>query len=188
MTKQNKTIFAGLLVLTAVLSTSIVLNSASAQEFDRERPQSDKMIPMGIYLAGNGAAVSEDNQGWRSHFRMGLAETDSDDNGHTNYEVKRGIFAVGKHDQRHGLSVIPDTWEVSMNQNEKSFDASGKAENREGIVYDVDLSGEEISDLTNGNLYYVKGTATGPDGEMFYLFYISAMVDRSSIQTTTSGI
>ena len=188
MTKQNKIIFAGLLVLTALLSTSIVFNTVSAQEFDRERPQSERIIPLGIYLAGSGAEVSEDNQGWRSHFRIGLEKTESNDNGHTNYEAKRGVFVVGKHDQRHSFSVIPNTWEISVNQNEKSFDASGKAENLEGIVYDIDLSGEEISDLTNGNLYYVKGTATGPDGEVYNLFYISSMVDRSSIQTTQNGI
>jgi len=175
-------------MMFVLLSASVVYNEAFAQEFEKERSQTDRLIRMGTYLVGNGAAVSEDNQGWRSHFRMGLEEIESSDNGHTDYEVKRGVFSVGKHDQRHQFFVLPDSWEISLNQNEKSFDASGKVENQEGKVYDVEISGEEISDLTLGSLYYVTGTATGTDGEVYDLFYISALVDRSFIQATTSGI
>jgi len=188
MTKSNKTIFAGLVMMTALLSSSVVYNTAFAQEFERERPQTDRLPQMGAYLAGSGAAVSEDQQGWRSHFRMGLEETEASNNGHTEYNVKRGVFAVGKHDQRNTFSVVSETWSLSVKQNDKSFDASGKVENQEGKVYDVEISGDKISSLAYGNLYYITGTATGSDGEVYDLFYISAMIDRTSIPTTTSGI
>ena len=187
MTKPNKTIFAGLVMMAALLSSSIVYNTAFAQEFERERPQTDRLPQMGTYLAGSGAAVSEDEQGWRSHFRMGLEESQTSDNGHTEYMVKRGVFAVGKHDQRHVFSIVSETWSLSVNQNDKSFDASGKVENQDGKVYDVEISGDKISGLAQGNLYYITGTATGSD-DVYDLFYISAMIDKPSIQTASSGI
>lgn len=188
MTKPNKTIFAGLVMMAVLLSSSIAYNNAFAQEFERERPQSDRLPKMGTFLAGNGAAVSDDQQGWRSHFRMGLEESETGDNGHTEYTVKRGVFAVGKHDHRNTFSIVSDTWIVSVNQNDKSFDASGKVEDQEGNVYDVEISGDKISDLAHGNLYYITGTATGSDGEKYSLFYISAMIDGTSIQTDSSRI
>jgi hypothetical protein len=74
-----------------------------------------------------------------------------------------------------------------VSPNEKSFDASGEVENQDGLVYEVEISGDEISDLENGSLYFVSGTAIG-NGEVYELFYISGLVDRTSIQTTSSGI
>ena len=187
MTKSNKTIFAGLALMTALVSTSVVYDTAFAQEFERERKLSEGPLQMGTFLVGSGAAVSEENQPWRSHFKLGLTELQTDDNGHDQYEVKRGVFAVGKHDQRHIFSVLSDTWEVSVSPNEKSFDASGEVENQEGLIYKIEISGDEISDLENGNLYFVSGTATG-NGEVYELFYISGLIDRTSIQTASSGI
>ena len=188
MTKSNKTIFAGMIMMAVLLSTSVIYNTAFAQEFDRERQLSERPINIGTFLAGSGAAVSEDNHAWRTHFKMGLVESQTDDNGHSEYNVKRGVFIVGKPDQRQIFSIVSDTWQVSVSPNEKSFDASGRVENQEGKIFDVEISGDEISDLENGSLYYVTGKAVGPDGEMFDLFYISALIDRTSIQTTTSGI
>ena len=175
-------------MMVALLSTSVVYNTAFAQEFDKERQLSERPLHTGTFLAGSGAAVSEDDQAWRSHFKMGLEESQTDDNGHAEYDVKRGVFIVGKHDQRHIFSVMAETWQVSVSPNDKSFDASGKVENKEGKIYDIEISGDELSDLENGNLYFVTGTATGPDGEVYDLFYISALKDRTSIQATSSGI
>ncbi len=189
MTTKNKTIFAGLIMMAAMLSVSFTYTTAFAQESDLRIERADRPIHIGTFLVGNGAAVGEDDSGWRSHFKMGIVESESNDSGHTQYEVKRGVFAVGKHNERHLYSVISDTWEVSVSPNMKSFDASGKVENQEGKVYDVEISGDEISDLQHGTLYYVSGTATGSDGEEYDLFYISALVEKTpSTQATTSGI
>lgn len=187
MTKSNKTIFAGLALMAVLISTSVVYETAFAQEFEKERKLSDRPMHMGTFLAGSGAAVSEEDKPWRSHFRMGLEEVQTDDNGHAQYDVKRGVFAVGKHDERHVFSVISDTWQISVSPNEKSFDASGQVENQDGLVYEVEISGDEISDLENGSLYFVSGTATG-NGEVYELFYISGLVDRTAIQSASSGI
>ena len=187
MTKSNKTIFAGLALMTALISTSVVYETAFAQEFEGERKSSDRPLHMGTFLGGSGAVVSEEDKPWRSHFKMALEEVQTDDNGHDQYEVNRGVFAVGKHDHRQKFSVIADTWQVSVSPNDKSFDASGEVENQDGLVYEVEISGDEISDLENGSLYFVSGTATG-NGEVYELFYISGLVDRTSIQATSSGI
>ena len=189
MTNQNKTIFAGLIMMAAILSVSITYNTAFAQESDLRAEVTDRPIHPGTYLAGSGVVVNEDDNAFRSHFRMGIVESQTTDNGHIEYDVKRGVFLVGKHDDRQNYSVIPDTWQLSVSPNMKSFDASGKVENKEGKVYDVQISGDEISSLEHGNLYYVTGTVTGPDGEVYELFYISALTDRTpSIQTDSSGI
>ncbi len=172
-----------------MLSVSFTYSTAFAQESELRVERTDRPNYFGTFLVGNGAAVGEDDSGWRSHFKMGIFETETDDSGHTEYEVKRGVFAVGKQDERRFYSVIPDTWEVSVSPNMKSFDASGKVENQEGEIYDVEISGDEISNLQHGNLYYVTGSATGSDGEEYNLFYISALVERNpSTQTTSSGI
>lgn len=173
--------------MAALISTSVVYETAFAQEYERERKLSDRPLHIGTLLAGSGAAVSEENNPWRSHFKMALEEVETDDNGHAQYEVNRGVFAVGKHDHRQKFSVIADTWQVSVSPNEKSFDASGEVENQDGLVYEVEISGDEISDLENGSLYFVSGTATG-NGEVYELFYISGLVDRTSTQPTSSGI
>ena len=187
MKNQNKTIFAGLIMMIAMLSVSATYSTAFAQESKAEA--TERPIHQGTYLVGTGAVVGEDDNAWRSHFKMGIVESQTDDKGHTEYEVKRGVFIVGKHDTRHEYSVIPDTWQVSVSPNMKSFDASGEVENTEGEIYDVEISGDEISDVENGNLYYVTGTAIDEDGKVYDLFYISALKDRiPTIQTTSSGI
>lgn len=186
MTNQNKTIFAGLIMMTVILSLSVTYSTAFAQESDVEIR--DRPIQSHTILGGAGAAVGDDDQGWRSHFRMGIVESQNDDpDAHTEYTVNRGVFIVGKYDNRHYYSVIPDTWEMSVSPNEKSFDASGKVENKEGKIFDIEISGDEISDLQNGTLYFVTGTAVGDDEE-YDLFYISALKERiPSIHTTSSG-
>jgi hypothetical protein len=188
MTNQNKTIFAGLIMMAAILSVSVTYSTAFAQESDQVEAH-DRPIRLHTILGGAGAAVDEDDQGWRSHFRIGIVESQNDDpDAHTEYTVKRGMFIVGKYDNRHYYSVIPDTWEISVSPNEKSFDASGRVENKEGEIYDVEITGDEISDLQNGTLYYVTGTAVGDDGEVYELFYISALKDRiPAIPPTSSG-
>ena len=178
MTNQNKTIIAGLIMMAAILSVSITYNTAFAQESEREIKLQEMPLRTGTFLAGSGVAVSEDDNAMRSHFRMGIVETQTNDNGHTEYEVKRGIFFVGKHDYRQHFSVIGDTWEMSVSPNQKSFDASGTVENQEGKTLEVKLSGDEISNLEYGTLYFVTGTATNDDGEVYDLFYISPLIEK----------
>jgi len=146
MTNQNKTIFAGLVMMVAILSVSATYSTAFAQEPEREMKLGERHLPTGTILVGSGAAVSEDDNAMRSHFRMGIVETQANDNGHIEYEVKRGVFFVGKHDDRQHFSVNADTWEVSVSPNQKSFDASGVVENQEGKTYDIEISGDKISE------------------------------------------
>lgn len=175
-------------MMAAILSVSVTYSTAFAQESEREM-KLERPLHGGTYLAGSGAAVSEDDNAMRSHFRMGIVETQTNDNGHTEYEVKRGVFVVGKHDNRQHFSVIADSWEVSVSPNQKSFDASGIVENQEGKIYDIEISGEEISNLENGILYFVTGTAINDNGEVYNIFYISPLVERiSSIQSTSDRI
>jgi hypothetical protein len=179
MTNQNRTIVAGLIMMAAILSVSVTYSTAFAQEPEREMKLGERPLHTGTYLAGSGAAVSEDDSAMRSHFRMGIVETQTNDSGHTEYEVKRGVFFVGKHDNRQHFSVIADTWDVSISPNQKSFDASGTVENQEGKIYEIEISGDEISNLEHGTLYFVTGTATNDDGEVYELFYISPLIERT---------
>jgi len=178
MTNKTKTIFAGLIMMATILSLSLTYDSAFAQESEREIKSTDRQLYSGTFLVGSGVAVSEDDNALRSHVRMGIVESETNDNGQTEYEVKRGVFFVGNHDGRQHFSVIADTWKVSVSPNQKSFDAAGDVENQEGKIYDIEISGDEISNLEHGTLYYVTGTATGNDGEVFDLFYLSALVER----------
>lgn len=188
MTNQNRTIVAGLIMMAAILSVSVTYSTAFAQEPQREM-KPERHLYAGTFLVGSGVAVSEDDNAMRSHYRMGIVETQTNDNGHTEYEVKRGVFFVGKHDNRQHFSVIADTWEVSVSPNQKSFDASGTVESQEGKVFDLEISGEEISNLEHGTLYFVSGTATNAEGEVYDLFYISPLVERTpSIQSTSDRI
>ena len=190
MAKSNKKIWAGLIVMAAMLSVSVSYSTAFAQESDLEAEAVERLVHPKTILAGTGAAVSEDDQGWRSHFRMGIVSEPqtSDSNSDTEYTVKRGVFTVGKQDNRHFYSVIPETWEILVRSDKENFEASGTVENKEGKTYDVKIEGEKISDLQNGNLYYVLGTAINEDGDVYELFYISPLVERNhSIQPTIRG-
>jgi len=176
-------------MMAAVLSLSLTYDSAFAQESEIEKKSTDRYLYSGTFLAGSGVAVSEDDNALRSHFRMGIVESETNDNGQTEYKVNRGVFFAGKHDDRQHFSVIANTWEVSVSPNQKSFDAAGEVENQEGKIYEIEISGDEISNLEHGTLYYVTGTATGDDGKVYDLFYISALVERiPSIQTASDEI
>jgi hypothetical protein len=48
-----------------------------------------------------------------------------------------------------------------------------------GKTYEIEISGDEISNLEHGTLYFVTGTATNDDGEVYELFYISPLVERT---------
>lgn len=165
-------------MMAAILSVSVVYDTAFAQESEREVKFEERSLHSGTFLAGSGVAVSEDDNAMRSQFRMGIVETQTNDSGHTEYEVKRGVFFVGKHDDRQHFSAIADSWEVSISPNQKSFDASGTVENQEGKIWNIEMSGDEISNLEYGTLYFVTGSATNDDGEVYDLFYISPLVER----------
>jgi hypothetical protein len=179
--KNQKTIIAGLMVMAAMLSVSVTYSTAFAQESDVAVEAIEKPIHLRTVLVGTGAVVAEDDHGYRSHFRMGIVADPSvtDVASDVNYEVKRGKFIVGKYDDRRIYSVMPDTWTVTVSADKTVFDANGQVENRAGEVFDVMISGEKISDLQRGNLYYVSGFASNEDGEMYDLFYISALFDKN---------
>ena len=166
--------------MSAMLSLSISYNNAFAQQSDLEVEVVDRPVHSRTILVGAGAVVGEDDQGWRSHFRMGIVSEPQIDDSNSDAEltVKRGMFVVGKHDTRQFYSVIPDTWEIQVRSDEGNFEASGTVENKEGKVFDVKVEGEKISDLQKGNLYYVTGSATNDDGDVYDLFYISALVEK----------
>jgi len=191
MTTQNKTIFAGLIMMAILLSISVTYNTAFAQISDEltDRKILDVSIDRPIHLhtvfGGVGVAVSEDGEEKRSYFRMGIAPvTDSE----TEFEVKRGVFMIGtiKHDNREKYSVIADSWKITVSADKTTFEASGQAENEDGEIYDVSILGNKISDLKSGDLYYITGTATGDDGEVHDLFYISVIKEKIRSVDTTS--
>ena len=176
--------------MAAMLSVSVSYSTAFAQESDLEAEAVERLVHPKTILAGTGAAVGEDDQGWRSHFRMGIVSEPQtgDSNSDTEYTVKRGMFIVGKQDNRHFYSVVPDTWKMEVRPDKENFAASGTVENKEGKTYDVKIEGEKISDLQNGNLYYVLGIASNEDGDVYELFYISPLVERDpSIKSTFRG-
>lgn len=179
MKNQGKTIIAGLMVMAIMLSLSLTYSRAFAQESDIERQAVDKLTRPHTILAGTGAAVGEDNHGWRSHFRLGIVSENQDTSVTPEYQVKQGMFVVGKQDNRHVFSVITDTWTMSVRSDKTSFDASGTVENRDGKTLDVKITGEKIAELQQGNLYNVKGTASDVDGKVYDLFYFSTMYDRN---------
>jgi hypothetical protein len=191
MTTNNKTIFAGLIMMAAVLSVSATYNTAFAQVSDVPTDRKISDVPMDranqphTVFGGVGAAVADDGEGKRSYFRMGLVPVSDSE---TEFEVKRGAFMVGsvKHDNREKYSVIADSWKITVSTDKTSFDASGQAEIEDGEIYDVIINGDRISTLENGDLYYVTGTATGDDGEVHDLFYISAIKERIRSVDTTS--
>lgn len=167
--------------MAAMLSVSVTYSTAFAQESDLEPQAIDKPNRPHTVLVGTGAAVSEDDHGWRSYFRMGIVSEPqtTDVDADVEYKIKRGKFIVGSHENRHVYHVVPDTWMISVSPDKETFDATGTVENKNGKVFDVMITGEKISDLQRGNLYYVTGFASNADGEIFDLFYISAMFDRT---------
>ena len=166
-------------MMAAMLSVSVTYSTAFAQESDLAV---DRELHPRTLLSGVGGVVSETDEGKRSYFKIGIVPVADSE---TEFDVKRGAFMVGKHDNRERFSVVADSWQISVSAEKSSYDASGIAENKEGESYDVILSGDKISDLENGTLYYVTGTATGEDGEVYDLFYISALTERlPSIQTS----
>ena len=177
--------------MAAMLSVSVTYSTAFAQESDPEVEAFAEPIHPRTVLVGTGAAVDQDDHGYRSHFRMGIVQVPevTDVASDVNYEVKRGKFIVGKHDNRHVYTVLPDTWTITVSSDKTAYEAAGTVESKVGEVYDVKITGDKISDLQHGNLYFVTGTATGADGQVYDLFYISAMFERTpSIQTTSSGL
>jgi len=168
-------------MMAAVLSVSATYNTAFAQVSD---VVTDRPIHPHIIFGGVGAAVAEDGEGARSLFRMGIVPVADST---TEFEVKRGAFMIGaiKHDNREKYSVIAESWKITVSADKTSFDASGQAKSEDGKIYDVNISGDKISDLENGDLYYVTGTATSDDDKVHDLFYISAIKERTASDKST---
>ena len=167
-------------MMAAMLSVSAISSTAFAQESDSIE---DRQLHQQTILSGVGGVVNEEDQGKRSYFKIGIVPTSDSE---TEFDVKRGAFMVGKHDNREKYTVVAESWQISVSADKLSYAASGTVENKEGKFYDVRISGDKISDLENGVLYYVTGTAINDNDEVYNLFYISALTERiPSIQATS---
>ena len=176
MIKTKPTIFASLVMLSLFAST-VTFGNAFAQEpieVDRIVDAERHYKPHAI-VAGAGAAVSDEDKGHRSHFKLGIIQEEEGED--ESYTVKRGKFVAVTQDHRNKFEIIPETWYFEVDSERTSFAAAGMVENKNGVSYMVEIKGEKIDDLQHGTLYYVTGEAFNETDE-FSLYYITAMFER----------
>ncbi len=66
--------------------------------------------------------------------------------------------------------VLPDTWQVKLNEGGAKFTAEGKGQDKDGNTFQVVLRGEIFRGTTRGSIYTVKGTFSGATENYDLLF------------------
>jgi len=175
MKNEKKTIITGLAVMSVMLSVLATYNVAFAQESD------DSSFTT---LHATGALVDQaNNNGHRSTLWLGFEKdpANTEEDSDSDYEVNRATLVLRKYDDSkvfsfHIFSVVPDSWTMTVNSDNTEFEATGEVHTGDGIVYDLEINGEFMSEMENGNLYLINGTFSGDD-ETYDIFFISVMQD-----------
>ncbi len=158
-------VMAGVLLVAALSATVWFPSYAAAQNGDGERR-------IGI-AHGLGVAVNSDTEeGTKSVFHMLIRPNDDEDTEEKEYELLRGMLGIKVDDERVRYTMVPDTWDVAVSEEDETFEASGQVENEDGDEFDVQLTGTHGIDIKNGAIWVIEGSFEGEDVE-YELFYIA---------------
>ncbi len=160
---------------------------------DSDHDEKARLVPKSIRQAsvatgvGVGAAVDNDGNLHRSHYRIDLASTSNTNSTSTNstgtnstsanYQVKKGQIFILEKGSRGTYKIIPETWKIDITDGKATFSTTGQVKGGNN-TYDVSLIGTKIRDVKNGSLYRVDGKLSGNSAE-YDLHYISTFSKKN---------
>ncbi|MBI5133161.1 MAG: hypothetical protein HZA83_00455 [Thaumarchaeota archaeon] len=159
----------------------------SKDEKARLVPKPIRQVSVAIGI-GVGAAVDNDGNLHRSHYRIDLAATSTNSTTNTNstgtnstiidsYQVKKGQVFILEKGSRGTYKIVPETWRIDITDGKAAFTATGQVKGGNN-TFDVSLTGTKIRDVKNGSLYRVDGKLSGNSTE-YELHYISTFSKKN---------
>lgn len=152
-------------------------------EKTRPVPKPIRQVTVAVGV-GVGAAVDNDGNLHRSHFRIDLTNAmstnstsaNSTSTNSTGYQVKKGqLFILEK--GRSAFKFIPETWRTDIADGKSSFTATGQVKDSKN-TFSVSLTGSKIRDVKNASLYRVDGKMS-TNGTEYDLHYISTFSKKN---------
>ncbi len=158
-------VMAGIILVAALSATAWFPSYAAAQNEDGQRR-------VGIVHGFGVAANSDTEQGTKTIFHMLIQPDDDEDTEETEYSLVRGVVGIVDDGEKVRYTMVPDTWDIAVSEEDETFEASGQVENEDGDEFDVQLTGTHGIDIENGAIWVIEGSLEGEDLE-YQLFYIA---------------
>lgn len=163
-----------LMLVAAIITIPHAIAQESEHRSDKTRHAQKPVRQASVTGVGVGAAVDNNGNLHRSHYRIDLANSTASD---TDYQVKNGQLFILEKGARGAYKLVPQTWKIDLSNNTSAFKATGQVKDEKN-VYNVSLTGTKIRDVKNGSLYRVDGNLSGNSTE-YDLHYISTFAKKN---------
>lgn len=178
-TKASKTkaiAMAGAVFAAIFAAVAFAPVSALAQESEDNEIADNQH--RGIFRMARGAGIATDvatGGDFRSAFQIVAQLRNDESTPDREHEIVRGHIVVGRDGERVRYALVPETWQVTVAEDGRTFDAAGVAKDDRGNEYRVALEGYFGMHVRGGNIWSLEGSLTG--GETEYELHYAAITN-----------
>lgn len=152
----------------AAIFAAVALSPVSALAQESEVEEIADNQHRGVFRMARGAGIATDaatGDNLRTAFQIVAQLRNDESTPDREHEVVRGQIVVGKDGERVRYALVPGTWQVTVAEDGRTFEAGGTVKDEEGNEYRVNLTGYFGIHVRGGNIWSLEGSMAGGDIE-----------------------
>lgn len=167
-TSRKTTAIALAGVVAAALFAVVAFAPASvlAQESDKDEIAENQH--RGVFRMARGAGIATDvatGDDLRAAFQIVAKLRNDESTPDRELEIVRGHIVVGKDGERIHYALMPETWQVTVAEDGRTFEAAGTVQDGYGNEFSVELTGYFGMHIRGGKIWSLEGSMSGGDTE-----------------------
>lgn len=155
-------------VVAAAIFAAVAFAPASVLAQESERDELSENQHRGIFRMARGAGIATDvaiGDDLRSAFRIVAQLKNDESTPDREHEIVRGHVVIGKDGERIRYALVPETWQVTVAEDGRTFEAAGTVQDEDGNEFSVELTGYFGMHIRGGNIWSLEGSMSGEDTE-----------------------
>lgn len=155
-------------VVAAAIFAAVAFAPASVLAQESEDNEIADNQHRGVFRMARGAGIATEaatGDDLRSAFQIVAQLKDDGSTPDREHEIVRGHIVVGKDGERIRYALVPETWQVTVAEDGRTFEASGTVQDEQGNEYSVELAGYFGMHVRGGNIWSLEGSLSGGDTE-----------------------
>lgn len=163
--KTTAIALAGVVAAAIFAAVAFAPASVLAQESEDEIAENQHR---GVFRMARGAGIATDvatGDDLRSAFQLVAQLRNDESTPDREHEIVRGHIVVGKDGERIRYALVPETWQVTVAEDGRTFEAAGTVQDEQGDEYRVELAGYFGMHVRGGNIWSLEGSMSGADTE-----------------------